>query len=355
MSYLDIRKRIMKEFSLQAKSARFEYAWSMVGPNGETLFTDVFSIGSQPSWIRRAAIVVTSGVHGYELGAGSLAQIALMRTVRERRLRFKHPLILVHALNPWGTAYGRRNDQDNIEPNRGSGEDFTTMTEYAKYRPLVEPGEWDEDAEKRLREALVDPVVCPDLFRNVLGGQCDFPKGLFYGGRSLCRSAITLRRICGGFLAQCKNIAVLDFHTGLGADGACELLSPIASRDARGYEFVKYWFGDRATFPNIGEGESVVSPVKGDLLDALVRFLPEANVVPIALECGTGVPFEESFPLLVEENYLWFHQSLKNNRRRKVVAERLVNEVFSPPRPEWQENVNARVLELVQEMDSKLP
>lgn len=357
MSYTEIRKQILKEFFLLPRAANdySEYKWTACGPDGETLYTDVFLIGWRHSWITHTAIVVMSGVHGYELGAGSRAQITLMRAVRERRLRLKHSLILVHALNPWGAAHGRRNDQDNVEPNRGSGEDFTTVTEYSKYWSLVEPCEWNEDAKRRLQEALADPVVGPDLFRNVVGGQCDFSQGLFYGGRSLCRSAIFLRSICAAFLARCENIAVLDLHTGLGADGACELFSPVASRDIRSYKLVKRWFGDLAKFPNLGDDESVVPPVKGDMLNALIRFLPESNIVPMVLECGTSVQVPESFPRLVEENYYYHHPTLENQKRRKEVANWLEREVFSPHRQDWQENVNARVLEFVKEMDANLP
>lgn len=84
-------------------------------PLGEALYTDVARIG--PASASRLMLVV-SGTHGVEGYYGSDCQIAWLETLDEKALPADTALLLIHLLNPWGTAHLRRVNEDNIDLNR---------------------------------------------------------------------------------------------------------------------------------------------------------------------------------------------------------------------------------------------
>ncbi len=84
------------------------------GPTGEDLTIDVASF-SRDDMDR--TLVVSSGVHGIEGFFGSAVQLALM----ERWALHGPPSVrclFLHGLNPYGFAWLRRFNEDNVDPNR---------------------------------------------------------------------------------------------------------------------------------------------------------------------------------------------------------------------------------------------
>ena len=83
------------------------------GPDGKPLFIDSAALGPRGA---KKALLLIAGTHGVEGYFGSGAMTGLLRQ------GLKPPpdtrLVLVHALNPYGFAWDRRVNEDNVDLNR---------------------------------------------------------------------------------------------------------------------------------------------------------------------------------------------------------------------------------------------
>ncbi len=281
-------------------------------------------------------IMVISGTHGVEGPAGYDLQMDLL----EKRVHEKLPadigLIFVVALNPWGWAHGRRTDENNVDLNRngwfGAWPDTPAFT--PEIAALVHLAKCDEKWYRALSEILADSAKCASLRTQVFRGQDADPKGIFYGGRERSWSLHQLEEYPQSLAGTCKQLAVLDIHTGLGEFGEIMLISPARPDDDKLIARVKSWFGLTPVFPKLGQNK-VVPAVSSDLLFFIAQCLPRVQVTGLAVEIGT-IPFEESFPIFVAESRL-YHGSeddlafLCQSEFGLGDVERNVQRIFYPP------------------------
>ena len=86
------------------------------GPRGIELTIDVARLGPENP---RRVVVVSSGTHGVEGYFGSAVQLALLEGAwADVDLPDDTGLLLVHAVNPYGFAWNRRVNEDNVDLNR---------------------------------------------------------------------------------------------------------------------------------------------------------------------------------------------------------------------------------------------
>ena len=215
-----------------------------VGPGGDEL---AFDVACSPSGDPEKVLVVSSGVHGVEGFFGSAVQVALL----ERWAAETPPpirCVFLHGLNPFGFAWHRRFDENNVDPNRNfllPGERFEGAPEGydrldAFLNPRRPPSRWEPFTLKAMW--LIARHGMPALQQAVAGGQYGYPRGLFFGGAGPSRTQQLLGENLPRWLGGCKRVVHLDFHTGLGPKGAWKLLMdyPLAERQ-RGW--LTRWFG----------------------------------------------------------------------------------------------------------------
>src|SRR5437588_3817673 len=85
------------------------------GPENEDLSIDIGWFGSDNP---RRVLLHSSGLHGVEGFPGSAIQLQLLEDVP--RLAEDSALIIVHVLNPFGMAWLRRVNENNVDLNRNS-------------------------------------------------------------------------------------------------------------------------------------------------------------------------------------------------------------------------------------------
>ena len=304
-------------------------------PWNRNLSTDVFYAGPKNDRGEPTAnhvIMVMSGTHGVEGPAGSRFQEHLVKSGYQDNLPPNTGLMLVHALNPWGYAHLRRVDHKNVDVNRGAGPDFRTICNYRQYQPLFEPKVWDAGAKQSLLEALKLPGAFQNLKDAASGGQFDFSEGLFYGGKELCWSAQTIYELCK-MLAHVQFLAVLDVHTGLGKNEEAAQISSAGPEDQALINRLRTALGP-VEFPNIPDVGSVSSPIRGDILSAIVRWLPNTKVAPVAVEIGGPIAAQELLLRLVAENCITHNPTsihgLSLSQARSQLAE-----AFNPNTDSW--------------------
>ena len=84
------------------------------GPDGGELAIDLAWLGPRNA---RRVLVLISGTHGVEGYQGSAAQIGFLQNTASA-LPADTAALLIHGLNPYGFAWVRRVNEDNIDLNR---------------------------------------------------------------------------------------------------------------------------------------------------------------------------------------------------------------------------------------------
>ena len=141
LDYATMRHRFLAA-ARAAGAALSEHIHPLHGPDGTTIATDVALIGQADA---AKLMVLISGTHGVEGAYGSACQTAWLAQKANWALPDDTAVLMVHLINPWGTAWSRRVNEDNVDLNRNFI-DWTT-------RPPVNPGYAE------LHSALVVPAL----------------------------------------------------------------------------------------------------------------------------------------------------------------------------------------------------
>ncbi len=284
--YFEARSRF--HTAAVACDARLEtFECPATGPAGEKLTTNTAWLGDAAA---RKVMVVISGTHGVEGFCGSAFQLDWLSTRGAAALPDGTAMLLIHAINPYGFAWLRRVTQEGVDLNRN----FVDST-----RPAPSNPGYDEIADALLPSSLTGPVAqaadarlaayreqVGDLayFRTVASGQYTHADGLFYGGREPTWSNRTTHEIIARHLADRPDVAVVDFHTGLGPFGYGEPITDYAVGSA-GSDRVRMFWGDSVT--ESAKGQTLPMVKDGSTHYGYQRALPDTRVTFATLEFGT--------------------------------------------------------------------
>jgi len=314
-----------------------------LGPQGDELAFDVaISPGGEPTKV----LVVSSGLHGVEGFFGSAVQISLL----EHWARTTPPAVrcvFLHGLNPFGFAWLRRCDENNVDPNRNflllrdhcgkSPEDYARLDPFLN--PRRPPTRWEPFTLKAL--LLIARYGMASLQHSVASGQYQFPQGLFYGGAGPSRTQQLLARHLPRWLAGSQCVVHLDFHSGLGPWGAGKLLIdyPLDERQRR---CLTDWHG-------VGSFEaSDSSAVAYHARGGFGRWCVSGGLAPFYLfscaEFGTWSPLRVLAGLRAENQaHHWGNPSDPST----IHAKEALKELFCPADEEWRSQVVGRSLDLI--------
>ena len=302
----------------------------LTGPTGELLSTDVAVLGDPGA---RHRLLVISGTHGVEGFAGSLCQSHWLDG--KPKLPADLAVVMIHAINPYGFAWIRRVNEDNVDLNR-NGIDFDgPLPENPGYDELADalvPELWDDATREQTATTLLEFAGrngFEGLQAAVSTGQYRHPRGVFYGGRSRVWSHRTLESVVRTHLGDAIKVGVIDLHTGLGEFGHGELIA--SHPDAAGKARLSACFDDY-TIPS--EGTSVSADVRGDVLDAIEEWLPGVGVAGVAIEWGTVDMVAVSNALRADA---WLHGYSDPTSAAAAPIKAQLREAFAPDDPRWAE------------------
>ena len=192
------------------------------GPGGLTLSLDTAWFGPDDA---TTVLLNTSGTHGTEGFAGSAAQLAWMTTCGPMDLPPDTAALLVHAVNPFGFAWGLRATENNVDINRNFVDRSTALPENPLYEELHSflcPKTLDESAmQKILAEGsrFVEQHGQWALEDAMSRGQYTHADGYHFGGHKAEWSNTTMRRIVKSELSHACRIGFIDWHSGPAGDG----------------------------------------------------------------------------------------------------------------------------------------
>ncbi len=307
------------------------------GPQGEELAIDTARIGSERP---HTLVLLTSGVHGVEGYAGSALQQLWLA-------QFAHDLppgvgvLLVHAVNPFGFAQGRRVNENNVDLNRNALTHFPGPQNVG-YRGLnhwlnpgtpvpglddfLLPGVWH-----RLRNGK------PKLQQAVAGGQYEFPHGLFYGGNTTQESLRIVAEVLADVtLHEAHTVLHIDLHTGLGVRGSYEMLLDYAPQSPQFAAFTR-WFDPVHIVSDHADGAANYV-AHGMVTQLIERVFARARTYTTVVDFGTTTP-TRILKALRAENRLHHHGCPDAQRAARVRS--ALRAVFYPPDPVWCDSVRA--------------
>ncbi len=307
------------------------------GPGNEILSIDIGWFGTE---MPRRVLLHSSGLHGVEGFAGSAIQLQLLEILPFLPADFA--LILVHILNPYGMAWLRRVNEENVDLNRnflGPGEKFEGAPDvYIKLNSLLNPESPPSMDLFLLRAAwLLFRHGTPVLRQAVAQGQYEYRKGLFFGGKRLQQGPERYQSFLASHLSLAEQVIAIDVHTALGKFGKDVLLV-----EPKHWVILRRVFGERVR--PLEANDSPAFRLRGGYFSMLSRAFPQAEVFLLGQEFGTysGLKVLHS---LREENRLHHF----GDRTLDHQTKRNLKESFCPKDPAWQSAVLARGKALVEE------
>ena len=303
------------------------------GPAGETLTTDLAWLGPADA----AHLLLTiSGTHGVEGHCGSGIQVATLADPGTRALPPDTALVFLHAINPYGFAWSRRVNEDNVDLNRNfvdHGQAVPRNDGYVELADAICPTHWDDAsrAAAGLRLAAYrERHGAAALQKAITGGQYTHADGIFYGGASATWSRRLALALATKHLARARRVAVIDYHTGLGPWGHGEKIALHRHADAA-LQRARQWYGDDITSTALGTSAS--SDVVGDLISGLEASLPAIEFTTMALEYGVR-SVAETIDAIRADNWLHHHGTLDSAVGREIKAQ--IRTAFYDGTEAWQ-------------------
>ena len=312
-------------------------ALDLQGPSGEALTIDLAWFGPRDA---KRVVVTSSGTHGIEGYMGSAAQLAVLD--RDLTLPDGVALLMIHAVNPYGFAFRRRVNEDNIDQNRNfllAGEAYAGCPQgYHALNAMLNPTRAPKRrlsapafiarAVGRIARAGLGP-----LKEAVAGGQYTYPLGVFYGGSEPSRSMRALQEAVPRLLGHTEHVLWIDFHTGLGNSATFKHLVDHGPEDAR-LGWLVDTFGPEVEPWDAGDG--VAYAIRGGLGTWAKATLPDAEVDVLAMEFGT-VPVLKVITALHLENRAHHHGD-PTSATTRAVKERIMA-TFNPLDDGWRDAV----------------
>jgi hypothetical protein len=333
------------------------------GPGGEELFTDLALLGPRDS---KTVLVLISGTHGVEGFAGSAVQTGLMREGIASNLKEDSSILMIHAINPFGFAYLRRVDENNVDLNRN-------FLDHSKPHPQNPAYDALADFIAPLSVLSLSRIAVwshllwykatgrtKELQQAISGGQYSHPEGLFYGGRFETWSNKTLKSIVQKYLSGAQRVVAIDLHTGLGAYGDYEIILQQPEESPTYRRAIAIWGSEkvRTTFSGDSDQDacetddhSFSAELSGPIKLAFPNLLPKAEVTAVTVDFGTSSAIRV-FLAMRDENWLHYHGNPSTSRGKRIKA--ALRRAFCPEDGGWKQMVWSGATQVVHQAIEKI-
>lgn len=313
------------------------------GPAGQELSIDVASLGRHDA---SRLLVIMSGVHGVEGFIGSALQCDLLGRARPDALPDDVGVLLVHAVNPWGMAWSRRQNESNVDLNRNwrrSDVEPVQNPAYDEVHPLACPDSPhlpDVDQLLAVAAELVAERGLPWVRDAITVGQYRHPDGLHYGGDRTEESTAIVESIARTRVADRERdlVLVLDLHTGHGPRGAITLLSDVPIGHPQD-DFFRRHFTDVVVEATADNPDATTGTKSGQIANGIRDLLPDGRCWSTSAEVGTASDLEQ---LAATYRSHWVHLHGDRSIPEHAAALWEYRGCFTPYDPEWERQALTR-------------
>jgi hypothetical protein len=253
----------------------------------EELAIDVATLGADNA----PTVITSSGVHGVEGFFGSAVQHALLGLLSQSRAEPNIRHVLIHGINPFGFSRLRRVNEDNVDLNRnflenagdykGAPDGYTGLNEFLN--PESSPPRFEPFKLKAIWKSWRYGMQA--LKQSVAGGQYEYPRGLFFGGKGQCKATRIVCENCDTWIGSSEKIVHIDFHSGLGPFGTYKLLLA-EGEESQSYSWYTNAFGtDCVELRDAPEGTAYT--VSGLLGEWMQNHFESRDYRHVSAEFGT--------------------------------------------------------------------
>lgn len=346
-SYEDIRAHLKELFSdLNAET------YSHAIDESDGLYIDTFYLPAEQD--QDNLVVLTTGVHGIEGYIGSVMLDVFFGEVYPQLDTDNTGILVVANVNPYGMKYMRRYNENNVDLNRNfildwDTFDLATNKDYPKVDTFLGPtgkignALWHEAGFYLNLGKNAITEGADTISDALLGGQYEYPQGVYYGGNGDEASTVYLKDV----FAQClgggyENIVHIDIHSGYGPrynmvifNSVYETMSEAESQEAFGYDHI------------IAYDSEAFYATTGDTTDFFYRLADSVNtdkaLFSTCFEFGTiGDEFFDtilSLKYTVDENRNHWYPT-ENATSAEIVRQNYL-ELFYPTETAWREKTVA--------------
>lgn len=338
ITYHEFRKRFLE--SVQRHGFQFHSLQVRgLSPQGRPLFTDVAYSVFNPSL---PTLVHISGVHGIEGYIGSAIQTEILEKLKLNDYENVN-IIFIHSMNPWGMAWYRRVNGQNIDLNRNyfpEGVERPENIEFNDFQPLFEK-KVKNKYRKYLRTLLKYGVArIGDI---VAKGQFQHPDSLFYGGSNNVFEVTEPFRFLNKIIKNDKQVCFIDVHSGLGKFASDNWILD----ENHSEEEFKFW--SSLNPKNIWSPRLTKNLYSsyGNLRAAALDILRNKNIFYCYLEFGTFHPVKV-LSCLIQENKDFLKLILNRERSFQMISH------FFPSQRRWRERCKSKGVEVYFDVLNKL-
>lgn len=311
------------------------------GPFGETLSMDVAWCGPQDA---EKVLVFSCGTHGLEAAPGAATILRWLDLDGPEQLPEGIAVLLIHAINPYGWAWGHRINEGGIDLNRNFPDrtkPLPSNPHYADVHKLLLTTSMNDEGLSDFAQgfqSLTSSIGMNAALTGITSGQFDFPDGLSFGGADLSWSGKTLFVIVQKHLRLAKRILHIDWHTGIGKYGQTHLILDEPKTSETFSLLSEWWPNDTIHCDDVVDGVSIF--YNGLLLEGLraeIQKYRPAKIVNLTIEWGT-YDVAKMLQALVMDN--WLMHRTENADRTLIDAVRAeLIERFYPKSTEWRRSV----------------
>jgi octopine/nopaline transport system ATP-binding protein len=345
--YAMLRQRFLAAAETAGASLH-AYPHPLKGPKGEDLSTDVAVLGPSDA---KHTLVINSGTHGVEGAYGSACQTEFLKQLANTGLAADTNVVFIHLINPWGTAWGRRVNEDNVDLNRNFidwSKKRPANKAYAPLNPIFNINKLNGPARAKADQAFAQAEKKLGSERALMSvieaGQYDFADGVFFGGNGPVWSNGTLRDILARFVANAETVIVFDLHTGAGPFAYPALLA-VSDVEHPGLKWGQEIFGPSLSVVMTGSSATtntgIAATATGYGSSAAHQALAKSKVLPLVIECGTH-PSASIFESLRADHWLHLYGDMKSAEAARIKDN--LKERFIPNDESWRETVLTRSL-----------
>ncbi|MBV1886526.1 MAG: M14 family metallopeptidase [Parvibaculaceae bacterium] len=344
-TYDEARERFLAAAQQQDASVVHHQHPTARGPQDQSLYLDTAWIGPPNA---QTVLVNTSGTHGAEGFAGSAAQLAWLNERGRSSLPPGVAMLMIHAVNPYGFAWGLRGTHDNIDLNR-NWLDFSAPPPenelYEQIHPFLCPREIKPSTVNQLMEEGARMIAKHGrwaLEDAISRGQYTHPDGFHYGGARADWSSSILQDIFQNDLSHIPHIGFIDWHTGPVGNGELIYLC-FSSPKSRQWQEAQRWWGSDALDPAKVDrlwGSKRPSRV-GIMYWGLEKLVePAGQLVGGIVEFRSAQPKSNSVDALkisMLERWLRFEGGFDAPEAAHYLA--LLQNEYAPSRKSWRDTV----------------
>lgn len=317
------------------------------GPNGEELFVDFAWLGTEKP---RDVLIHICGTHGVEGYAGSAIQSTVLHKGFE--IPPDSAVLFVHGVNAWGMAHRRRFNEANVDLNRNfllDNEAFKGAPEgYHLVESFLNPSGMPQRIDFFYPEAVINVLRhgYNALKQAIAGGQYEYEKGIYFGGKELQPGLKILREFFTQHLSEVRSAYVIEIHSGLGDWAKDVIFWPLSLKDPK-----SRWLMEKTSQQLASDApeEGVGFRTPGDLQNEVPKILPKTDFYWVLQEFGAYGAMR-TLKVLRDENR--YHQSGGSDVNHW--SKQMLLEIFTPGAADWQQRVLARGEELFERFRSLL-